>query len=72
MYIPRDSHVEVRTDASVDIAEFRAPVEHHYPLRHVPYAEVLADPGPALQGGRPGLRADAEHAARQERRGRAA
>jgi len=53
MYIPRDSQVEVRTETSVDIAEFRAPVEGHYPLRHIPYSEVLADPGLHFRAGEP-------------------
>lgn len=55
IYIPRDSHVEVRTDASVDLAEFRAPVERRYPLRHIPYSEVLADPGLHFRAGEPGF-----------------
>ncbi len=54
MYLPRDSRVEVRTDAAVDIAEFRAPVEHQYPLKHVPYSEVLANPGLHFRAGEPG------------------
>lgn len=55
MYIPRDAHVEVRTDGAVDIAEFRAPVEHRYPLRHIQYADVLADPGLHFRAGEPGF-----------------
>jgi 5-deoxy-glucuronate isomerase len=55
MYIPRDSHVDVQTDASVDLAEFRAPVDHRYPLRHVPYAEIQADPGLHFRAGQPGF-----------------
>lgn len=54
MYIPRGSHVEVRADGAVDIAEFRAPVEGHYPLRHVPYGEVVANPGLHFRAGEPG------------------
>src|ERR1022692_2412413 len=38
IYIPRDSSVEVRTAASVDIAEFSCGVEHRYPLQVVRYA----------------------------------
>ena len=53
MYIPRDSQVEVSTSAEVDIAEIRAPVDHHYPLRHVPYSEVTADPGLHFRTGGP-------------------
>jgi 5-deoxy-D-glucuronate isomerase len=33
--------------------ELRAPVEHRYPLRHVPYAEVTADPGLHFKAGGP-------------------
>ena len=54
MYIPRDSRVDVRTDEAVDIAEFRAPVDHRYPLKHIPYAEVLANPGLHFRAGEPG------------------
>ena len=53
MYVPRDSRVEVRTAGTTDIAEFRAPVERRYPLRHVPYAEVTADPGLHFKTGGP-------------------
>ena len=53
MYIPRDSSIVVRTDLAVDLAELRAPVERRYPLRHVPYAEVLADPGLHFKAGGP-------------------
>jgi 5-deoxy-glucuronate isomerase len=54
MYIPRDSHVGVGTDTAVDIAEFRAPVEHLYPLRFIAYADVKADPGLHFRAGEPG------------------
>jgi 5-deoxy-glucuronate isomerase len=53
MYIPRDSHVTVATASAVDLAELRAPVAARYPLRHVPYAEVLADPGLHFKAGGP-------------------
>ena len=53
IYIPRDSHIAVKSAASVDLAELRAPVEHRYPLRHVPYAEVKADPGLHFRAGGP-------------------
>src|ERR1700739_3580862 len=33
IYLPRDSHIEVKTDSRVDIAEFYSDVEHHYPLQ---------------------------------------
>jgi 5-deoxy-glucuronate isomerase len=53
MYIPRDSHIGVKTDSSVDLVELRAPVEHRYPLRHVPYSDVTADPGLHFKAGGP-------------------
>jgi mannose-6-phosphate isomerase-like protein (cupin superfamily) len=53
MYIPRDSHIAVKSATSVDLVELRAPVEHRYPLRHVPYAEVKADPGLHFRAGGP-------------------
>ena len=53
MYIPRDSRVVVKTATEVDLAELRAPVSHKYPLRHVPYSEVTADPGLHFKTGGP-------------------
>lgn len=53
LYVPRGCTVDVRTDAEVDLAEFRAPVDHAYPLRHVKAAEVDQDPGLCFQAGGP-------------------
>lgn len=53
LYVPRDHTVEVSTSSKVDIVECRAPVEGHYPLRFVPYAEVLKDPGLHFHAGGP-------------------
>jgi 5-deoxy-glucuronate isomerase len=53
MYIPRDSRIAVRTSTAVDLAELRAPVERRYPLRHVRYADVTADPGLHFKAGGP-------------------
>lgn len=53
MYIPRGSRVVVKTDGEVDLAEVRAPVEAKYPLRHVPYSEITADPGLHFKAGGP-------------------
>ena len=53
MYIPRDSRIVVKSTSAVDLAELRAPVEHRYPLRHIPYAEVVADPGLHFRTGGP-------------------
>lgn len=44
LYIPRDSHIEVRTTGRVDLAEFSAEVEHQYPLQFVSYDIVSKDP----------------------------
>lgn len=44
IYIPRDSHIEVRTDQAVDFAEFSSDVEKQYPLQFVPYTEVAKNP----------------------------
>lgn len=53
LYVPRDSRIVVETALAVDLAELRAPVEQRYPLRFVPYAEVLADPGLHFKAGGP-------------------
>jgi len=53
IYIPRDEHVTVRTGSTADLAECRAPVEHRYPLQHVKYADVLANPGLHFSTGGP-------------------
>ena len=45
MYIPRDSHIEVSTDSSVDMAEFSSDVENRYPLQIVRFGEISRDPG---------------------------
>ncbi len=44
IYIPRDSHVEVKTGSQADIAEFSSDVEHRYPVQFVSYAEISKDP----------------------------
>jgi 5-deoxy-glucuronate isomerase len=51
IYIPRDSSVEVSTDAAVDIAEFSSDVERKYPLQVVRYAEISKDPGMKFDAG---------------------
>jgi len=45
LYVPRDSQIEVSGIAECDLAELSAPVEHRYPLRFIPFAEVRRDPG---------------------------
>lgn len=54
LYIPRDSAIEVRTDSSVDLAEFSADVTKKYPLQIVRYAEIVKDPGLHFETGGPG------------------
>src|ERR1700691_1077602 len=44
IYIPRDTQIEVKTDANTDIAEFSADVEHRYPLQFVSYQQTSTDP----------------------------
>lgn len=44
VYVPRDTDVEVTTDAEVDLVECAAEVENRYPLRVVRYADVERDP----------------------------
>ncbi len=51
MYIPRDSSIEVSTPERVDIAEFSADVENHYPLRVVRFADITADPTQVFTAG---------------------
>ncbi len=53
IYIPRDSHIEVSTDASVDIAEFSSDVDNKYPLQIVRFAEISTDPGLKFVTGSP-------------------
>jgi len=45
IYIPRDSMVEITTGSNVDIAEFSAEVDHHYPQQVVRFPQVKDDPG---------------------------
>jgi 5-deoxy-glucuronate isomerase len=54
IYAPRDSHVDVTTSASADIAEFSAEVAQRYPLRYVPYSTVSADSSLSFKAGVPG------------------
>jgi 5-deoxy-glucuronate isomerase len=46
LYVPRDSRIEVRADGDVgcDLAEISAPVEGHYPLQFVRFADVRENP----------------------------
>jgi 5-deoxy-glucuronate isomerase len=44
IYIPRDSRIEVATDAGVDLVELSADVEHRYPVQLALYAEISKNP----------------------------
>lgn len=54
IYAPRDSSVEISSPSGVDIAEFSADVEKHYPLQIVRYAEIAKNPGLHFRTGGPG------------------
>ncbi len=52
IYVPRNAAIEVRVDSNgCDLAEFSAPVDNDYPLRFVPFSEVLQDPGLHFKAG---------------------
>jgi len=54
IYLPRDSSVNVSTNETVDLAEFSAEVDKHYPLQVVRFSEVSNDPGLKFSTGGPG------------------
>lgn len=54
IYVPRDSQLEVVTNTQVDLVEFSADVEHHYPLQFVSFADVCQDPALRYDSGIPG------------------
>ena len=54
IYLPRESKIEVRTEAAADLAEFSADVKNRYPLRFVPYEDVAKDPALKFSAGGPG------------------
>ena len=56
IYIPRDSAVQVTTNADVDLAEFSAAVEHRYPLQLVRFKDISDDPGLKFTTGGPGCK----------------
>jgi 5-deoxy-glucuronate isomerase len=54
LYVPRDSELEVQPGPEgCDLAEIAAPVEKRYPLQHVPWSTVQADPGLHFKAGAP-------------------
>jgi 5-deoxy-glucuronate isomerase len=54
IYVPRDSSVTIKTKTGVDIAEFSADVDNHYPLQIVRSADIAKDPGLKFSTGGPG------------------
>jgi 5-deoxy-glucuronate isomerase len=54
LYIPRDAEVEVSPSSEgCDLAEISAPVDHHYPVQFVPFADVQKDSGLHFKAGGP-------------------
>ena len=52
LYVPRDGSIEITPGADgCDLAEVAAPVDKSYPIQHVPYSAVQADPGLHLKVG---------------------
>ena len=53
VYLPRDTAIQVTTDAAADIAEFSADVEERFPLQIVRYADISNDPSLKFSAGKP-------------------
>ncbi|HWG57510.1 MAG TPA: 5-deoxy-glucuronate isomerase [Candidatus Acidoferrales bacterium] len=53
IYIPKGSHIEVRTSSQADFAEFSSGVEGEYPLQFVSYAEIAPNPKLKFSTGQP-------------------
>jgi 5-deoxy-glucuronate isomerase len=58
IYVPRGSEVTVSTDGGCDLAEVAAPVEKHYPIQFVSFAEVRSDPALHFMAGKPPIERD--------------
>jgi 5-deoxy-glucuronate isomerase len=59
LYIPRDASITVRPgENGCDLAEIAAPVENHYPLQHVRFADVQKDPALHFHAGGAGCERD--------------
>jgi len=54
IYVPRECSVTITTKTAVDIAEFSADVDNHYPLQVVRSADLAKDPGLKFSTGGPG------------------
>jgi len=57
IYIPRDTEISFSSEGC-DLAELSAPVDHHYPLRFVSYADARRDAGLHFNPGEPGFQRD--------------
>jgi 5-deoxy-glucuronate isomerase len=54
LYVPRDVAFRVTPGAEgCDLAEFAAPVEGHYPVQYIAFADVQRDPGLHFKAGGP-------------------
>lgn len=53
LYVPRDSRIEVRSDARFDLAEISAPVENRYPLQFVSFDEIRSSESLHFTAGKP-------------------
>jgi 5-deoxy-glucuronate isomerase len=54
LYVPRDTSFRVAPGpGGCDLAEFAAPVDGHYPVQHIAFADVQRDPGLHFRAGGP-------------------
>jgi 5-deoxy-glucuronate isomerase len=53
LYVPRDSKVEVASEAGCDLAELSAEVENQYPLQFVSFEEIRQNPALHFIAGKP-------------------
>jgi len=58
IYVPRDSHIEVKTGSLADIAEFSSDVEQRYAVQFVSHAEISKDPTLRMNIGGPSTTRD--------------
>jgi len=54
LYVPRDSKVEIKTESTVDFAEFSSEVERSYPLKLVRSSDISQESGLKFSTGSPG------------------
>lgn len=53
VYVSRDSHIEISSDGSFDLAEISSPVENRYPLQFVKFDEVRKNDALHFIAGKP-------------------